>query len=181
MSEKAPVKLKICGVTNAADAELAAQLGAWAVGMVFHDQSPRRCARDEALSIGAAVRRRLLLCGVYVNATLEQLERDCDELGLGAVQLHGDEGPAFCAEVARRTGVRVIKAVQVGGAGDIREIERFHVDYHLLDSRPETAPPILENVEPLSATVVYSLIAFESAMSISSCSRRSAQPPFRNR
>src|SRR5438067_2273736 len=75
MSEKAPVKVKICGVTNAADAELAAQLGAWAVGMVFHDQSPRRCARDEALSIAAAVRRRLLLCGVYVNATLEQLEQ----------------------------------------------------------------------------------------------------------
>jgi phosphoribosylanthranilate isomerase len=134
MSETAPVKVKICGVTNAADAELAVGLGAWAVGMVFYAPSPRRCSRDEALGIAAAVRRRVLLCGVYVNAPLEEIERDAEELGLGAVQLHGDEGPAFCAEVARRTGVRVIKAAQVAGPGDIRDIERYHVDYHLLDA-----------------------------------------------
>src|SRR6476469_2832075 len=117
MSDKAPVKVKICGVTNAADAELAAQLGAWAVGMVFYAPSPRRCSHDEALRIAAAVRRKVLLCGVYVNAPLEQIEHDCEELGLGAVQLHGDEGPAFCAEIARRTGISVIKAAQVSGPG----------------------------------------------------------------
>jgi phosphoribosylanthranilate isomerase len=139
MSDSGPVKVKICGVTNAADAELAAQLGAWAVGMIFHEGSPRRCSRDEALSIAAAVRRRVLLCGVYVNATLEQIEHDSEELGLGAVQLHGDEGPAFAAEVGRRAGVKVIKAVQVAGAGDVRDAERYHVDYHLLDAKPRSA------------------------------------------
>ena len=51
------------------------------------------------------------------------------------VQLHGDEGPSFCAEVARRTGARVIKAAQVAGSGDVRDLERFHVDFHLLDAR----------------------------------------------
>jgi len=51
------------------------------------------------------------------------------------LQLHGDEGPSYCAEVARRSGARVIKAAQVSGAGDIRDLERFHVDFHLLDSR----------------------------------------------
>src|SRR6476620_9139223 len=139
MTEKAPVKVKICGVTNVADAELAAGLGAWAVGMVFYAPSPRRCSRDEALAIAAAVRRSVLLCGVYVNAPLEEIERDSEELALGAVQLHGDEGPAFCAEVARRTGARVIKAAQVAGPGDIRDLERYHVDYHLLDAAPRDA------------------------------------------
>jgi phosphoribosylanthranilate isomerase len=51
------------------------------------------------------------------------------------VQLHGDEGPAYCAEVKRRTGALVIKAAQVSGPGDVRAIERFHVDFHLLDAR----------------------------------------------
>jgi phosphoribosylanthranilate isomerase len=139
MVDRAPVKVKVCGVTNVADGELAAELGAWAIGMIFYDASPRRCSREEALRIGAALRRRVMLTGVYVNAPLEEIERDCDELGLGAVQLHGDEGPSFCAEIARRAGVRVIKAVQVAGAGDVRDIERFHVDYHLLDARPRTS------------------------------------------
>ncbi len=51
------------------------------------------------------------------------------------LQLHGDEGPSFCAEAARRTGARIIKAAQVSGAGDVRDLERFHVDFHLLDAR----------------------------------------------
>jgi phosphoribosylanthranilate isomerase len=139
MSEKAPVKVKICGVTNAPDAELAVQLGAWAVGMIFYDASPRRCAREEALQIAAAVHRKVMLCGVYVNAPLEQIEHDSEELGLGAVQLHGDEGPAFCSELRRRAGVRIIKARQVVGAGDIRDIGRYRVDYHLLDAKARGA------------------------------------------
>jgi phosphoribosylanthranilate isomerase len=128
-------RVKICGVTNPADAELAAGLGAWAIGMIFYADSPRRCSPAHAQQIAAALRRRVALCGVYVNATLEEIEGGCEELGLDLVQLHGDEGPAFCAEVARRTGARVIKAVQVEGPGDVRDVERFHVDFHLLDAR----------------------------------------------
>jgi phosphoribosylanthranilate isomerase len=73
---------------------------------------------------------------VYVNCALDEIERDCDELGLTLLQLQGDEGPSFCAEAGRRTGARVIKAAQVSAVGDIRALERFHVDFHLLDARP---------------------------------------------
>jgi len=132
-------RVKICGITNLADAELAVELGAWALGMIFYERSPRRCSPEQALAIAAALRRRVELCGVYVNAPLEQIVRDGEQLGLGLVQLHGDEGPAFCGEVARRTGARVIKAVQVSGAGDVRDLERFHVDYHLLDARAKAS------------------------------------------
>jgi len=131
------VRVKICGLTNLADAELAVQNGAWAIGMILAADSPRCCSHEEAALIASALRRRAELAGVYVNAPLERIERDCDELGLTLVQLHGDEGPAFAAEVQRRTGARIIKAAQVATAGDVRALDRFHVDYHLLDTRPK--------------------------------------------
>jgi phosphoribosylanthranilate isomerase len=129
------VRVKICGVTNLDDAQLAVELGAWSVGMIMHAGSPRRCSAEQAMRIAAALRRRVKLCGVYVNAPLAEIERDSEELGLAMIQLHGDEGPSFCAEVKRRTGALVIKAAQVEVAGDVRDLERFHVDYHLLDAR----------------------------------------------
>jgi phosphoribosylanthranilate isomerase len=128
-------KVKICGITRLEDAELAVELGAWALGMVFYEPSPRRCSLDEARRIAAAMRRRVELCGVFVNASLEQIEHASEELGLTLLQLHGDEGPAFCNEAARRTGARIVKAAQVASEGDVRDIERFHVDFHLLDAR----------------------------------------------
>jgi phosphoribosylanthranilate isomerase len=131
----ASLRVKICGITNLADAELAASLGAWALGMIFYEGSPRRCSPAEAQVIAAALRRRVELCGVFVNAPLEGIVDASAELGLSMLQLHGDEGPSFCAEVRRRTGARVIKAAQVSGSGDVRDLERFHVDFHLLDAR----------------------------------------------
>jgi phosphoribosylanthranilate isomerase len=128
-------RVKICGITTLADAELATSLGAWALGMIFYEGSPRRCSPVEAQVIAAALRRRVELCGVFVNAPLAEIVRDSEQLDLSMIQLHGDEGPAFCAEVARRTGARVIKAAQVSGSGDVRDLERFHVDFHLLDAR----------------------------------------------
>lgn len=134
MTATAP-RVKICGLTRLEDAELAAQLGAWALGMVFYEPSPRRCSLDEALRISSVMRRRVQLCGVFVNESLETIERRTEELALTLVQLHGDEGPSFCAEVARRTGAQVIKAVQVSGHADVQDLARFHVDYHLVDAR----------------------------------------------
>jgi phosphoribosylanthranilate isomerase len=128
-------RVKVCGLTNLPDAELAVELGAWALGMIFHDSSPRRCSLDQARLISAQLRRKAELCGVFVNAHLEETVALAEELGLSMLQLHGDEGPSYCAEAARRSGARVIKAAQVSGPGDIRDLERFHVDFHLLDAR----------------------------------------------
>jgi phosphoribosylanthranilate isomerase len=136
ISETAP-KVKICGVTSLADAELALELGAWAIGMIFYDGSPRRCSLEEAQRITAALQRKVELCGVFVNDPLERVVQTSEDLGLTLVQLHGDEGPAFCGEVPRRTGARVIKAAQIAGPGDVRDLERYHVDFHLLDARAQ--------------------------------------------
>src|SRR2546429_1425781 len=130
-----PVRVKVCGITSLEDAELAASLGAWTLGMIFYEGSPRRCSLDHAQRIGAALRRKVQLCGVFVNAPLEHIVEMSEQAGLTMLQLHGDEGPSFCAEAARRSGARVIKAAQVSGPGDVRGLERFHVDFHMLDAR----------------------------------------------
>ncbi len=133
MSSVPTPRVKICGVARLDDALLAAELGAWAVGMVFFAPSPRSCPVEEAERITAALRRRTELAGVFVNASLDAVGRLSERLGLTLVQLHGDEGPSFCAEVARRTGARVIKAAPIGGPGALQDLERFHTDFHLLD------------------------------------------------
>jgi phosphoribosylanthranilate isomerase len=101
--------------------------------MVFYPGSQRRCTLAEAEAIGAALRRRVELAGVFVNAPLEEVARVSERVGLTLVQLHGEEGPAFCAEVARRTGARTIKAASVKGMFTVRDLERFHTDFHLVD------------------------------------------------
>jgi phosphoribosylanthranilate isomerase len=130
-----PPKVKICGITNLEDAEMAVELGAWALGMIFFEDSPRRCSPAEAERIVASLRRRVQLCGVFVNAPLDHVVKQSEDLGLTMLQFSGEEGPAFCAEATRRNGAQVIKAAQVSGPGDVRDLERFHVDYHLLDAR----------------------------------------------
>jgi phosphoribosylanthranilate isomerase len=56
------------------------------------------------------------------------------------VQLHGDEGPAYCREVARRTGAKVMKAVRVRDAAQLHDLQRFHTDFHLLDAYSPRTP-----------------------------------------
>ena len=129
-----PPRTKICGITSLDDARHAADAGAWALGMIFWPGSERRCRLPEAERIAAALRRRIELVGVFVNAHLDDVVAMADGLGLTMVQLHGDEGPAYCAEVARRTGAKIIKAHRVRARADLQALEPFHTDFHLLDA-----------------------------------------------
>jgi phosphoribosylanthranilate isomerase len=128
-------RVKFCGIARLEDAEHAAELGAWAVGMIFWPRSPRRCRMDEAATIAAALKRRTALAGVFVDAHLDEVAANADALELTLIQLHGDEGPAYCAEVARRTGAKVIKAARVRDRADVRALHAFAAtDFHLLDA-----------------------------------------------
>ncbi len=129
------MRVKICGITNLDDAAEAVRLGAWAVGLVHYDKSPRCCEPAEAVRIGAAFRRKCEVVGVFVNPELEEVAKAVENAGLTMVQLNGAEGPAFCGEVARRTGVKVIKAIHVASAADVHGAEAFRTDFHLFDRR----------------------------------------------
>jgi phosphoribosylanthranilate isomerase len=133
-------KIKFCGLTRPADADAAVAAGAWALGVILWPGSPRRCRTEQAVEIAATHRRRVEIVGVFVNPTLDQVARSAEEIGLTMVQLHGDEGPVFCGEVARRTGCRVIKAARVRSRADIQALGPFHTDFHLLDSFAHGVP-----------------------------------------
>ena len=133
-------KIKFCGITTLDDAELAVSVGAWAIGLIFWPRSPRRCEPDRAAEIAAAVKRRAEVVGVFVNATLDHVAQTADGVGLTMIQLHGDEGPVYCAEAARRTGCKVIKAGRVRSRADVQALAPFHTDYHLLDSYTAGVP-----------------------------------------
>lgn len=127
-------KIKFCGITRHQDAELAVSLDAWAVGMVLWPQSQRSVSLQRAAELGALLKRRAEIVGVFVNPTLDEVVDAAEVAELSMVQLHGEEGPVFCSEVARRTGCRVIKAARVSGGADIQALAAYHTDFHLLDS-----------------------------------------------
>ncbi len=133
-------KIKFCGITRPSDAERAVSAGAWAVGLILWPQSPRRCELEVAIEIAAALKRRAEVVGVFVNPTLADVAGAADAIGLTMIQLHGDEGPVFCGEVARRTGCKVIKAARVRSGADIQALASFHTDFHLLDSYRRGVP-----------------------------------------
>ena len=133
-------RVKICGVTRLEDAEAAVAHGAWAIGLNHWEGTPRRADPATAAEIGAALKRRCELAGVFVNPTLEEVAAAVENAQLTMVQLHGEEGPSFCAEVARRTGAKVIKALRVRSAADVRAAETYRVDYHLLDAHRPGMP-----------------------------------------
>jgi phosphoribosylanthranilate isomerase len=133
-------RVKICGLTDLEDAQQAVELGAWALGMIFWPQSPRACPVEQAEAIGAQLHRRVELAGVFVNASLDEVATTADLCRFSLLQLHGDEGPAYCQEAARRTGAKVMKAARVHDAAQVRDLQRFHTDYHLLDAYSPRTP-----------------------------------------
>jgi phosphoribosylanthranilate isomerase len=133
-------RVKICGVSDPADARRVAELGAWALGMIFWPGSPRACPLDAAEEIGATLHRRLELAGVFVNASLDTVADTADRCNLTLLQLHGEEGPAYCREAARRTGAKVMMAARVRDAAQVHDLQRFHTDFHLLDAYSPGTP-----------------------------------------
>jgi phosphoribosylanthranilate isomerase len=136
---KAP-KIKFCGITREQDAELAVSLDAWAVGMIMWPHSPCAVPLDRAAGLAASLKRRAEIVGVFVNPTLDELTATADTVGLTILQLHGDEGPSFCTEAARRTGCKVIKAARVQSLADIQALSAYHTDFHLYDSYKAGVP-----------------------------------------
>ena len=72
-------------------------------------------ARDRRPRSRPRYRRRVEVAGVFVNAPLDDVLATLGSVPLTILQLHGDEGPSYCAEAARRTGLKVMKAVRVQG------------------------------------------------------------------
>lgn len=126
-----PAKVKICGLTSAADALAAARAGADAIGFVFAASS-RRVTGTEAARIGAVLPPFIAKVGVFVDATLDVIAQTATEAGLHVVQLHGNEDNSFIAAV-RQLGYTVVKAVAVRDEAVIATLPTIEADALLLD------------------------------------------------
>ncbi len=125
------VRVKICGITNLEDALMAAEAGADALGFNFYPKSPRYIEPARAREIIEHLPPLVVPVGVFVNEhDLETLGRLVAEVKLAAVQLHGDESPEFCRQVASRW--RTIKAVRVGPDFDPAELDRYRRAHAIL-------------------------------------------------
>jgi phosphoribosylanthranilate isomerase len=100
-------RIKICGITTAANALLAAEAGADAIGLNFYDKSPRCVTAERAKEICDALPAGVAKVGVFVNSLPKGIIATVNRVGLTAVQLHGDEGPDFLAALGK---LPVIKA-----------------------------------------------------------------------
>ncbi len=104
--------MKVCGITRRDDALLAADLGASAVGFVFWPRSPRYVEPAAAAAIARELPADVAPVGIFVDPTVDEVQRIAAQVGLAAVQLHGDEPATLCDGLP----YRVLKAVPVAGA-----------------------------------------------------------------
>jgi phosphoribosylanthranilate isomerase len=123
-------RVKICGITNQADAQAAVEAGADALGFVFYENSPRRMSLSAVASISKQMPPFVLRVGVFVNATEELVSRAIRECGLGLLQFHGDETPEFCL----RFGLMSMKAFRIRGADSLKELPKYPTEAWLLDA-----------------------------------------------
>jgi len=117
------VRVKICGITSASDAQAAVDAGANLLGFNFYPKSPRHIEEDKAAEIRRKLPKRVEAVGIFVNRLPADVIALGSSLKLDAVQLHGDEPPETVAEIAPL--VPVIKAFRVEAEFPLTTLEEY--------------------------------------------------------
>jgi len=128
------VKVKICGVRSLVEAQAAVDAGADALGFNFWPPSARYIESHAARGVITGITPTVCTVGVFVNEEASRIVEIASELGLSAVQLHGDESPEFCERLTSIKTFKTIKAIRVGQDFDLSVIESYRVSMVLLDS-----------------------------------------------
>jgi len=123
-------RVKICGITNLADAQAAVAAGADVLGLNFYEGSPRRVSMKTAAAIANQLPPFVVRAGVFVNADEDLVTRAIGECGLSLLQFHGDETPDFCVQF----GLMSMKAFRIRDAESLKQLPRFQTDAYLLDA-----------------------------------------------
>lgn len=131
------VRVKICGLRDAASVACAVEAGARYLGFVFFPKSPRNVTIQEARDLAIDVPFGIAKVGLVVNATDAELRAICDTVPLDMLQLHGAETPARVAEIRATYGLPVMKALGVAEAADLEKIAGYEAvaDQILLDAK----------------------------------------------
>lgn len=116
------MKVKICGITNVEDAEVAVRAGADALGFVMYRKSPRFIEPAVARAIVVGLPPFVLPVGVFVNEEAERVRALVDECGFALAQLHGDESAFYCQNLGRP----VLKALRLKDRRTFLSLAEFH-------------------------------------------------------
>lgn len=128
-----PVRVKICGLTNAEDARAAADLGADALGFIFYPKSPRYLTPAAAAAIIRELPPFVVKVGVFVDESAERIVQIARDAGIDSIQLHGNESPGLC-EALRREHFNVVKAFRIQDQSSLAQVQSYRVSACLLDS-----------------------------------------------
>jgi phosphoribosylanthranilate isomerase len=128
-------RVKICGITNVADAQAAVEAGADAIGFIFYEKSPRFVSIETAAEISKQLPPFLMRVGVFVNAPEEFIFRAMSEIGLSMLQFHGHETPEYCVQF----GLMSMKAFPMRNEESLKEIPNYQTEAYLLDAFMENA------------------------------------------
>jgi phosphoribosylanthranilate isomerase len=123
-------KVKICGITNVADAEMAVAAGADMLGFIFHEQSRRFVALPVLAEITRNLPPHVLRVGVFVNAPADFVLQAMRAGGLNLLQFHGEEPPEYCTQF----GLMSIKAFRVSDEASLSALPDYPTDAYLLDA-----------------------------------------------
>ena len=93
-------QIKICGLKSEADAQVAVEAGADAIGLNFYEESCRCIGIEQAAAIAGSLPKEVMTIGVFVNSPAQQINEIASSVGLDAIQLHGDEPPSILAELS---------------------------------------------------------------------------------
>lgn len=120
------VRVKICGLTRLEDASMSLRLGAWALGFIFYERSPRFIAPEAVADILTLLQKQGLKAersvGVFVNCSASVIRDYAARSGIDTVQLHGDEPAHLLDELE---GLRVFKAFRLRDASQLDQIKPF--------------------------------------------------------
>ncbi len=132
------VRVKICGLTDAAGLDAAVQAGATYVGFVFFPKSPRNVTLSQARALALQVPSGVAKVALVVDADDAALDALLAQVPIDILQLHGHESPARVAELRARYGLPVMKAVGVADGTDLAQIEAYAqvADQLLIDAKP---------------------------------------------
>ncbi|MDY6468034.1 phosphoribosylanthranilate isomerase [Acinetobacter faecalis] len=106
-------RVKICGITRTQDIKSVVDAGADAIGFVFFPPSPRNVSVELAQELVKHVPAYVQTVGLFVNASSEEILEVLKTVSLDVIQFHGDETPEQCQKIAKLTGRRWYKAIQV--------------------------------------------------------------------
>jgi phosphoribosylanthranilate isomerase len=130
------MKIKVCGITNIDEALALSKAGVNYMGFIFYPASKRYALHTLSLDqIKSVQLPGVLKVGVFVNEPLEKVIATATEAGLDMVQLHGDETPNYCKEMANH--YPVIKAFRISETDDVAyKISEYleDIDYLLFDT-----------------------------------------------